>query len=206
MQDIEQGIAALGKTCPLMRRAFKEAGLPPLRRSANNYAALARTITGQLLSLASADAIWKRLEELVRPFEPQTLLALDDSALLAAGLSRAKVRALRALAQALQQGEIDLAGFERQSGEQIRNSLCKVHGIGPWTADIYVMFCLGDRDGFAAGDIALANALALLTGEDRRPTPRQLEKFARRWQPWRGVAARLLWHYYAMNKQVGTGL
>ena len=204
MTDIEQGVGALQDLCPLMKKAHETAGLPPLRRTENCYASLARTITGQLLSVASASAIWKRVELLANPFEPEMILALDDGALKAAGLSGAKTQTLKALANAIVTGEADFARFETQPDNVVRKQLMQVRGIGPWTADIYVMFCLGRRDGFAPGDMALANAVGLLKGSKKRPSPRQLEKIASKWSPWRGVAARLLWHYYGTIKNIKT--
>ena len=203
-KDIERGVQALTISCPLMKEAFEVAGWPPLRRPANDFAALARIITGQLLSVASAAAIWARVEELVQPFEGHMLLSFDDKLLRNAGLSFAKIRTLKALALAIDQGEVDFAGFESRPDDDVRASLIKVHGIGPWTADIYVMFCLGRCDGFAPGDVALANATALLLKLDQRTSPKELAIFAQRWSPWRGVAARLLWHYYAAVKNVKT--
>ena len=204
MEDIERGVLVLVKTCLLMRKAYEVAGLPPLRRSDNNYRSLARIITGQLLSVASARAIWSRVEQLAVPFEPQALLALDEKSLRDAGLSRAKVKTLRELAGALLDGEVDFARFEGEDEQLVRTQLQKVHGIGPWTADIYVMFCLGRADGFACGDVALANAVALLKGEEQRPTLKQLEKISRTWSPNRAIAARLLWTYYAAIKNIKT--
>lgn len=204
MEDIERGAQVLADNCPLMREAFEVAGLPALRRHDNDFKSLARTITGQLLSVASASAIWGRVELLVRPFEPQTLLLLDETILRGAGLSNAKVRTLRALATAIIEGDVDFSLFESAEENLVRERLIKVHGIGPWTADIYVMFCLGRMDGFAPGDVALANAVALLQRAAKRPTPSQLEKTSRRWSPHRGVAARMLWHYYAVVKKRKT--
>ena len=204
MKDIEQGVQVLRDSCPLMQEAYDVAGMPPLRRHDNGFASLSRTITGQLLSVASASAIWGRTVQVVQPFEPQGLLLVDENLLRKAGLSNAKVRTLRALAQAISTGEVDFERFESQTETQVRAQLIKVHGIGPWTADIYVMFCLGRRDGFAPGDVALANATGLLRGLDKRPSVRELEKYAVKWSPWRGVAARLLWHYYAHIKNTKT--
>ena len=204
MKDIERGVFKLTQTCSLMGEAFEVAGLPPLRRHENGFPAVARTITGQLLSVASATAIWARVEHLVRPFEPEVLLALEETKLRSAGLSNAKVRTLRALATSIVEGETDFSSFETQPENLVREALTGIHGIGPWTADIYVMFCLGREDGFAPGDVALANAVRLLQRADKRPTPRQLEKLALSWSPWRGVAARLLWHYLAVTKKRKT--
>ena len=203
-KDIERGVQALCKSCPLMRKAYEVAGLPPLRRHENSFRSLARTITGQLLSVASASAIWSRVVRLVRPFEPQFLLQLDDRRLREAGLSNAKVKTMRALAAALLAGEVDFARFEREDEALVREKLQKIHGIGPWTADIYVMFCLGRADGFACGDVALANAVMSLQGQETRPKPAELAEIARKWSPYRGVAARLLWSYYAATKNIKT--
>lgn len=204
MEDIERGVQTLTGTCPLMAEAFAVAGHPPLRRNDNDFSALARIVTGQLLSVASASAIWGRVQQEVQPFEPQVLLALDEQLLTSAGLSNAKVRTLRGIARAIEADEVNFSRFETQDENDVRAELTRVHGIGPWTADVYVMFCLGRADGFAPGDIALANAIGLLQRLDKRPTPRQLEKIAQKWSPWRGVAARLLWHYYGVVKKAPT--
>ncbi len=203
-QDIAQGVQGLSASCPLMRTAFETAGLPPLRRHENSYASVARIVTGQLLSVASARAIWARVEALAHPFDPLSVLALDDRQLKKAGLSNAKIRTLKALANATLQGDIDFRRFARQDDDLVRQQLKTVHGIGPWTADIYVMFCLGRADGFAPGDVALANATGLLKKLPKRPTPAQLQEIALTWRPWRGVAARLLWHYYGVVKNIKT--
>ncbi len=203
-QDIAQGVQHLTTACPLMREAFEIAGQPPLRRNENCYSSVARIVTGQLLSVASARAIWSRVEALNQRFDPQSVLALDQQLLKTAGLSNAKIRTLKALASAVQQGDIDFARFATQSGDLVKEQMMAVHGIGPWTADVYVMFCLGRADTFAPGDIALANAVGLLKKSDKRPTPSQLQKIALKWRPWRGVAARLLWHYYGVVKNTKT--
>ena len=119
-------------------------------------------------------------------------------------MSGAKVKTMQALANAILAGDVDFVRFENEEAELVRAQLQKVHGIGPWTADIYVMFCLGRADGFAPGDVALANAVAHLAGMSERPTPQQLEKIACKWSPHRGVAARLLWSYYAATKNIKT--
>ena len=187
-----------------MSKAHKIAGLPPLRRHENSYSSVARIVTGQLLTVASAQAIWARVETLVQPFDPKSVLALDDQLLKKAGLSNAKIRTLKALASAIQQGQIDFVRLATEPEDLVKEQLIEVHGIGPWTADVYVMFCLGRADGFAPGDVALANAVGLLKKSKKRPTPAQLQKIALKWSPWRGVAARLLWHYYGSIKNTKT--
>jgi DNA-3-methyladenine glycosylase II len=198
--DIRAGVAALRRRCPTMKRVHGLVGDPPLRRHEAGFVGLAKVVVGQQLSIASASAIWKRTAVAVDPFDASTLLALDDATLRGAGLSRGKMRTLRALAEALNSGALDFDA--RLSAEELREALLAITGIGPWTADIYAMFCLGDADGFAPGDLALQIAVQRAFELDERPSARQLEEMAERWRPWRGVAARLLWSFYAHRDPV----
>jgi DNA-3-methyladenine glycosylase II len=205
MEDIDEGVRVLTEQCVLMKDAVAIAGAPPLRRRENSFAALARIITGQLLSVAAAGTIWGRVEQLSISIDPSGVLKLAHEELCQTGLSSAKARTLKALAAAIDAGRVDLAGFEEASEDDVRNTLMGVKGIGPWTVDIYVMLCLGRADSFAPGDRGLRNAAGLLQGREQSPTARELEQFAQQnWRPWRGVAARLLWHYYAVAKNAKT--
>ncbi|MEZ5773277.1 MAG: DNA-3-methyladenine glycosylase 2 family protein [Hyphomicrobiaceae bacterium] len=195
-QDLERAMTALSATCPHMSRLAAALGCPPLRREPGGFAGLSRIVNSQMLSLASAEATWQRLVHLVDPFEPPVLAGQSDEALRAAGLSRAKVRTLRSLAAALAEGRLDLDGLAGLPDDEVRRRLVALPGIGPWTADIYLMFCLGRMDGFAPGDLALQEAAGRLLGLDRRPDARALSAIAERWRPYRGVAARLLWSHY----------
>jgi DNA-3-methyladenine glycosylase II len=160
---------------------------------------------GQQVSVASATAIWTRTAETCSPFEPAVLLALTDLQLAGAGLSRPKIRTLRAIAEACSNG-LDLTGLEDASEEEVHAALTEVVGIGPWTADVYIMFCLGRADGWAPGDLALQIAAQRAMGLDERPSADALKEIGERWRPWRGVAARLLWAYYAVLKQKGSAV
>lgn len=198
--DIAAGLRVLKRRCPHMRKAHGLAGDPPLRREPGGFAGLAEIVVGQMLSLASADAIWSRLTAAVRPFEPAEFLQLDAAALQAAGLSAAKIRTLRGIAEAELAGSLEFARLEGLAAEEARAMLLELPGIGPWSADIYLMFCLGHRDAFAAGDLALQVAAERLMQLDARPNAKALEAIAERWRPWRGVAARQLWAYYRVEK------
>jgi DNA-3-methyladenine glycosylase II len=192
--DIQAGARALRRLCPVMRRVHDLVGDPPLRRNAVGFVGLAQVVVSQQLSAASATAIWKRTEVAVNPFEAETLLALDDAVLRTAGLSRGKVKTLRAVAVALNSGALRFD--EAVAADELRQALLAISGIGPWTADIYALFCRGDADGFAAGDLALQIAAQRAFDLESRPNARELEEIAERWRPWRGVAARLLWSFY----------
>lgn len=204
--DIRLGVRALRRKCPHLRRAHDLAGDPPLRRRAAGFEGLARIIVGQQLSVASAEAIWGRTYALVQPFGAVGLLALGDAQLQAAGLSRPKITTLRAVAEVVADGRLDFTRLATASDEELRAALTEVRGIGPWTADIFDMFCIGRRDAFAPGDLALQVALQMLMQAEERPGPDALAAFAERWRPWRGVAARLLWHYYKVAKEARSGL
>jgi len=192
--DIRAGVARLRKVCPTMRRVHDLVGDPPLRRHAAGFQGLAQVVVGQQLSAASAGAIWTRTALAVDPFDARRLLAVDVAALRAAGLSQGKIRTLRAAADAIASGALDLE--TALPDEDLRAALLAITGIGPWTADIYVMFCLGRADGFAPGDLALQLAAQRAFGLDERPEARALAQIAERWRPWRGVAARLLWAFH----------
>ena len=117
------------------------------------------------------------------------------------GLSSPKIRALRALAEAIVAGALDLKGLETVGAEEAHQALVAVKGIGPWTADIFLLFCLGHPDAFPAGDLALQEAARLALDLKKRPDEKRLARIAERWRPWRGVAARMLWAYYRGVKQ-----
>ncbi len=193
--DIREGARALRRRCPVMRRVHDLVGDPPLRRTTSGFVGLAQVVVSQQLSIASAGAIWIRTAAAVDPFDAPTLLAQETATLKGAGLSHGKVRTLRAVAEAVVAGALDLE--TPQADDDLRAALLAITGIGPWTADIYTMFCLGHADGFAAGDLALQVAAERAFGLDGRPDAAALMEIAERWRPWRGVAARLLWSFYA---------
>jgi DNA-3-methyladenine glycosylase II len=194
-------MAALVIACPHLARIHALAGDPPLRKRPKGFEGLARVIVGQQLSIASAGAIWGRVEARVKPFDAATLLAVPDRDLRKAGLSRGKIATLREVATAIDQGALKLSALDRAPEEVIHAELTALKGIGPWTADIYIMFSLARADAWSPGDLALQHAVkdALLLEE--RPSPVEMNEVAEAWRPWRGVAARLLWSYYALRRK-----
>ena len=199
--DLRRGIRALRRKCPIMRAVHDLTGLPPLRRREPGFVGLARIIVGQQVSVASADAIWVRCETGIRPFTPQAIVKMSDEALRAVGLSGPKVRTFRAIADAANQGRLNFGRMHHHSEDEIYASLTAISGIGSWTADIFLIMCLGRRDAFAAGDLALQIATQDASNLNERPTAEQLLQLAESWRPWRAVAARLLWSHYRLAKQ-----
>jgi DNA-3-methyladenine glycosylase II len=198
--DVAAAVAELARVEPRLGAIAAMAGLPAVRRRSGGCAGLLRIVVDQQISLAAGAAIWGRLEAHLAPFEAARLLAASDEALRACGLSTGKVRTLRAIAAAVAAGGLDFARLEGLPDDEASAMLTAVHGIGPWTADIYLLSCLGRSDVWPAGDLALQAAAGSAFGLAARPTAAQLRVMGEPWRPWRAVAARLLWaHYRQMN-------
>jgi DNA-3-methyladenine glycosylase II len=191
---IAEGAAWLAAREPRFAHALALTGLPPLRRRADGFAALFDAIVSQQVSVASARAIWARLEA-AGLTDPARLALAGDDALRACGLSRQKIRYGRALAAA----GIDFAALRTAPDDQVVAVLTAVPGIGRWTAEIYAMFSLGRADVFAPADLALQESMRRLFDLPARPSERAARAMAEDWSPWRAVAARLLWSYYRVE-------
>jgi DNA-3-methyladenine glycosylase II len=198
--DLDEGMRALAAICPVMAGLIAVTGRPPLRRRAPDLAGLVDIVIGQQVSVASARAIGARLAAAFPGLAAADLAAAEEGALAACGLSRPKIRTVRALAAAVLAGELDPRALARAAPEEVRARLVALPGIGPWTADVYALVCLGHRDAFAPGDLALQEAARLAFGFAERPDAKALEALALRWRPWRAVAARSLWARYALAK------
>lgn len=199
--DVARGVAALAVICPHMKMIGETCGVPPLRWREPGFGGLVSTITGQQLSTSSANAIRAKLRAVIDPITPEALMALTDEDLRACGYSMPKIRTLRAIAGAIISGNLPFDSLAGMSPEDAQAALVKIHGIGPWTAEVWMMFCLGTQDIFAPGDLALQEGAKLAMGLEARPSTKELAKIAERWTPWRAVAARLLWAYYAHCKK-----
>ena len=199
-RDIETGLAELLKSDDRLRAVAEIAGEVPLRLSTPDFAGLAGIIVSQQVSRASADAIHGRLVALVDPLEPRTLLAAGEAIFREAGLSRPKQSALVHAAEAVLDGRLDLPGLPLLPADEAMTAMTQVKGIGPWTTEIYLLFCGGHADIFPAGDLALAEAARVVFDLAERPGDKALRELAASWSPWRGVAARLLWAYYRAIK------
>lgn len=168
----------------------------PWRTAEPGFAGLLRLIVYQQVSLASAAAIWSRVEIGLGKVSPTAVLALDDIDLQAMGLSRPKVGYARAIAQAHVSGLCDLNALRHMSDDEASAALMAVKGIGRWTAETYLMFCEGRLDVFPGGDVALQEAMRWADRSELRPTEKQAYARAQAWKPYRAVAAHLLWRCY----------
>ncbi|TIP57665.1 MAG: DNA-3-methyladenine glycosylase 2 family protein [Mesorhizobium sp.] len=195
LDDISQGLDALCLLDPRLEKVRGMAGEVPLRLSEPGFRSLASIIVSQQVSRASADAIFGRLTKLVDPLTPQAILAADEAIFREAGLSRPKQRGLIAVAQAVVDG-LDLDQLCLLDATQAITAMTRVSGIGPWTAEVYLLFAAGHPDVFPARDVALQSAVGHALGIDPRPPEKTLIQLAESWSPWRGVASRLFWAYY----------
>lgn len=176
--------------------AFAAYGTPPLRKAPDGFAGLARLLISQQVSTAAAAAIQARFEAAIGEVSAAGLQQLSDDELAACGISAPKRRYLRGLAAAVQTGALDLPGLKKADNDTVYKALTALTGIGPWTAECYLLFSLRRADMFPAGDLALQQAVKRLYRLNERPSAKALAAFARRWSPHRGAAARLLWTYY----------
>jgi DNA-3-methyladenine glycosylase II len=195
-RKLKTALAHLASVDGHLAESLAEIGPPPSRAVEPGFAGLLRIIMGQQLSVASARAIWDRLEgRLVEP-TPARLLRLTDGDMAQIGLSRQKMRFARALAEAVKSKALDFDALAEMEDAQALAALIAIDGIGPWTAEVYLLFALGRPDVMPTGDLALLIAAQRLKRLDVRPRPRDLLELAEPWRPWRSIGARFLWHYY----------
>ena len=193
---ISEGLVALNKLEPKFRQAINAIDEIPLRRTSGGFDRLLSTIVSQQLSVAAADAIWKKIE-LAGLNQINKIKKVSDQDLRQVGLSKQKVRYVRSLANA----KINYHALKAMPTSEVVSELTQVSGVGNWTAEIYAMFSLGRADVFAPGDLALQEATRLLFNLPERPSEKELRVMAKEWSPWQAVAARLLWSYYNDQKK-----
>src|SRR5499425_422688 len=198
--DLDAALAALTSADARFAALLTRGGRPPLRRRPDGFAGLAATVVSQQLSTASAGAIWGRLAAAFDPFEPQVIMRARAPKLARLGLSAPKIRALKEIARAVASERLALTSLAAIEAEAAHAALTAVHGIGPWTADIYLLSCLGHADAWPAGDLALQEAARLAFALPARPTTKEMGPLADGWRPLRAIAARLLWTYYRAVK------
>ena len=177
-------------------------GHPPDWTRPQGFISLSKIILEQQVSLASANAHFLKIKNYLQGFTPSNILRLTDEEMRICQISRQKVTYLRALSSAILNGDISLEGLVNQNETEVRRQLTNIKGIGNWTADIYLMFCLQSKDIFPSGDIAVVNTIKELTGEK---TKEEIISLAEKWKPLRSLATYYLWHYYLSkkNKQYG---
>lgn len=194
--DIAEGAAWLAAAEPRFARALELTGLWPLRRRGDGFEALRDAILGQQVSVAAANSI--RAKVLAAGLgAPEAIAEATEEDLRACGLSRQKVRYVQALARS----GVDFAALRGLPDEEVIATLLPIPGIGRWTVEMYLIFALGRADVFAVDDLALAEGARMLFDLPERPKRKEFNALSAEWSPWRAVAARGLWAYYAHCKQ-----
>jgi DNA-3-methyladenine glycosylase II len=187
---------ALAVLEPAYAAALARVGYPAPRIRARGFATLLRTIVGQQVSVASADAVWRRLGERLGDLDgPAPMLAATDEALRAAGLSRQKAGYARSLADEVASGRLDLAALPADDEEAVA-ALVRVKGIGRWSAEVYLLFAEGRPDIWPAGDLAVQLEVGRILGHEARPSEKLARALSEPWRPYRGAAAIFTWHHY----------
>ena len=193
---ISEGLAVLIKLEPRFYQVIHAIDEIPLRRTSGGFDRLLSTIISQQVSVAAADAIWKKIK-LAGLNKISAIKTVSDQELRGVGLSKQKIKYVRSLANA----KINYRALKAMPTSQVVSELKQVSGIGNWTAEIYAMFSLGRADVFAPGDLALQEATRSLFNLQERPSEKELRSMAKDWSPWQAVAARLLWAYYNYQKK-----
>jgi DNA-3-methyladenine glycosylase II len=199
--ELAAAMAVLVAQDPRLAPILDQAGMPGLRRREAGFAGLCAIVCGQQLSTASAAAIRNRLMAAFDPFHHDAIVKARRDRLMRLGLSRPKIKAIKAIGAAIAKKQIDLDAIATMEADAAHAALMALHGVGPWTADIYLLFCLGNADAWPAGDLALQESARLALGLRRRPDAKQMIRLGDAWRPYRGVAAHLLWSYYRVAKR-----
>ena len=197
-QDVDRALNELLKADLRLIRIADAVDSVPLRRIPHGFPGLVEIVVFQHVSKKSAASVLRRLCDHVQPMTPDNLLARGKMAMVAAGLTRAKQQTLINVAEAYSDGFLCFDDVYEMLPADARELLMSIKGIGPWTADVYLLSCAGHADVFPAGDVALRHAVHIGLNLPNRPAERELRELAEKnWSPWQSVAARLFWAYYA---------
>ena len=187
----------LTQTHKIFALIYYKYGAPPNWKRPQGFVALSRIILEQQISLASAEAHFNKLNNYLPEFSPTEILKLTDEEMRASQISRQKAKYLRALSRAVSNKELDFDELQKLSPEEVRKKLTSIKGIGDWTTDIYLMFCLQSKDIFPMGDIALITTIKELT---KVKTKEEIIRLTQKWKPYRSLAAYFLWYYYLKKR------
>lgn len=190
---IKTACQALGQDDPALARAYAEIGVPDWRARPLSYETLATSVAYQLISTRAAASIWGRVKAAFPDITPAAILAAEEAHLRTLGLSRPKINHLKSIANAIETGTLNLHRVASAPLPQARKELLCVKGIGPWTADLFLLYARGEMDSFPIGDVGLMEAYKQLSDADHRMDAKAFAAMAKNWQPYRGVAAHLLW-------------
>ncbi len=193
--DFAKACRSLGRRDPIMRKAIKLVGPCTITVDRNGFRMLVRSIVGQQLSTSAAATIWHRFLVLNggRRVSPMKMLLFSTTQLRGVGLSKAKCRAVLSIAKSIVNSEVRLSELKSLSDEEVTDKLIKLRGVGPWTAQMYLMFSLGRSDVFPTGDLGIVNAVTALYKFNDHATETEMLEIAKSWRPYRTIASWYLW-------------
>jgi DNA-3-methyladenine glycosylase II len=200
-KNFTHALSVLASRDPDLAKILNTLGSPPIWVREPGFATLIQIILEQQVSLASAKAVYTRLQATISPITPELFLQLDDAKIKQIGFSRQKALYARTLAQSIIAGQLDFSTLSTMDDEEVRTVLKKLKGIGDWTVDIYLLMALRRPDSLPKGDLGLILAIQKVKRLEHRPSAAEIEAIAEIWRPWRAVATRLLWHYYLSEKR-----
>jgi DNA-3-methyladenine glycosylase II len=201
--DLDAALKTLAVADARLKPVIEMTGHAPLRRRAPGFASLCSTICGQQVSTFAAAAIWGRMVAAYEEVHHEHIRTARTDRLRRFGLSNAKIKTLKFIAREITEGRLDLEKLAELPADEAHDKLTALHGIGPWTADIYLLFCLGHGDAWPTGDLAVQEGVRIGLGLKSRPTPKEMAVIGEAWRPWRGAAAHLFWAYYKVVKASG---
>ena len=196
LAELENAIHELCLKEPRFGKIVDRHGVPSLRSSPEGLEGLLMIVTEQFLSLKAAAAIWSRVQKRIGIFTSQNIVGCSAEELLSLGLSRAKAKTFHEAARRVAEGTLDFAAFNNLDEHGVIKQLCGLSGVGPWTADIYLLSVMGATDAWPTGDLALRISIQDFLKLETCPEIRQMTALAETWRPHRAVAARLLWSHY----------
>lgn len=198
---LREACAGLAAADPALARAHESVGLPEWRAAPAAFSTLARMIAFQQISTSAGAAIWGRVAALLPELTAEAALAVEADSLRAAGLSRPKIAHLKSIAAAVASGALDFERVLAADMDAARTELISVKGIGPWTAELFLLYAGGRMDAFPVGDVGLRESHRLLSDTDTRMDVKAFTAHAEAWRPWRGVAAHLLWAWINLERE-----
>jgi DNA-3-methyladenine glycosylase II len=195
-----RGVLELASRDLLLKRVLVRWGNPPFWTHDPGFPGIVLSILAQQVSLESAEAAFTKLMQTIPSFSPEDFLSLDDDQLRTIGFSRQKASYVRGIAHGMIEQTVDLQSLNSMDDDGVRDYLTRLRGIGPWTADVYLLFCLRRADAWPTGDLALIKAIQELNGSSTPPEVEIIDSIADQWRPWRAVAARMLWYHYLCSR------
>jgi DNA-3-methyladenine glycosylase II len=202
LETLQKGVEALTVVDPDLGEIYQQYGLPPLWRREPGFTTLVAIILEQQVSLASARAAFCKLQSALTVVTPEAFLTLSDEELKIIGFSRQKASYCRGLAEAVLSDSLNLEGLSALDDRAAREELCKIRGIGTWSAEIYLLMALLRQDIWPYGDLALLNSVQEIKKLVKKPNRDESERISNPWKPWRSIAARLFWHYYLSSERL----